>query len=102
MHVHRGKSRGGFSTKVHVGVDGLGNPVRFLLIAGQCHDQTQAPALVKDLDCEFFLADKGYDTKDFLDSLKDRCAVAQQSQSGESTTSIFIGRDIRCSVSSTR
>ena len=57
---------------MHVGVDALGNPVRFLLTAGQCHDQTQAPALVKDLDFEYFLGDKGYDAKDFLDGLQER------------------------------
>lgn len=46
--------------------------MRFLLTAGQCHDQTQAEELVKDLVFEFFLADKGYDAKDFLDSLIER------------------------------
>ncbi len=29
-----GRSRGGFSTKIHVAVDGLGNPLRFRLSAG--------------------------------------------------------------------
>ena len=27
-----GRSRGGFSTKIHVSVDGLGNPLRFILL----------------------------------------------------------------------
>ena len=35
-----GRSRGGFSTKVHVSVDGLGNPLRFILTGGQQHDIT--------------------------------------------------------------
>jgi len=30
-----GRSRGGFSTKIHVNVDALGNPLRYLLTAGQ-------------------------------------------------------------------
>ena len=30
-----GRSRGGFSTKIHVSVDGLGNPLRFILTGGQ-------------------------------------------------------------------
>ena len=40
-----GRSRGGFSTKVHVSVDALGNPLRFILTGGQQHDITQAPML---------------------------------------------------------
>jgi transposase len=43
-----GRSRGGFSTKIHIGVDALGNPLRFILTAGQRHDITQAEALLAD------------------------------------------------------
>lgn len=50
-------------------MDALGNPLRFLLTAGQSHDQTQAAELVKDFQFEVFLADKGYDSKEFLDGL---------------------------------
>ena len=41
-----GRSRGGFSTKIHITVDGLGNPLRLRLTAGQTHESTQAQALV--------------------------------------------------------
>ena len=41
-----GRSRGGFSTKIHVSVDGLGNPLRFILTGGQQHDITQAEELI--------------------------------------------------------
>lgn len=41
-----GRSRGGFSTKVHASVDALGNPLRFILTAGQEADITQAEALI--------------------------------------------------------
>ena len=61
-----GRSRGGFSTKIHVSVDGLGNPLRFILTAGQRHDITQAEALVIDLDFEHLIADKSYDADDFI------------------------------------
>jgi hypothetical protein len=44
-----GRGRGGFSTKIHVSVDALGNPLRFRLTGGQRHDITQAEALVADL-----------------------------------------------------
>ncbi|MEZ4615577.1 MAG: IS5 family transposase [Caldilineaceae bacterium] len=39
--------RGGFSTKVHLLVDALGNGLRFLLTGGQRHDITQADALIR-------------------------------------------------------
>ena len=37
-----GRSRGGFSAKIHVSVDGLGSPLRFTLTGGQRYDITQA------------------------------------------------------------
>lgn len=61
-----GRSKGGFSTKIHVSVDGLGNPLRFILTAGQRNDITQAEALIVDLDFERLIADKGYDADDFI------------------------------------
>ena len=61
-----GRSRGGFSTKVHTSVDALGNPLRFRLTAGQRHDITQAEALVIDLESEHVIADRSYDSDDFV------------------------------------
>ena len=61
-----GRSVGGFSTKIHVCVDALGNPLRFILTAGQRNDITQAEALIIDLDFERLIADKGYDADDFI------------------------------------
>ena len=61
-----GRSRGGFSTKVHTSVDALGNPLRLTLTAGQRHDITQAEALVIDLESEFVIADRSYDSDDFV------------------------------------
>jgi transposase len=40
-----GRSRGGFSTKLHLSADGLGNALRLRLTAGQASDIKQAPAL---------------------------------------------------------
>lgn len=62
-----GRSRGGFSTKVHVTVDGLGNPLRFRLTAGQAHDITQAEALIDGLEFERIIADRGYAAQAFVD-----------------------------------
>jgi len=61
-----GRSKGGFSTKIHVSVDGLGNPLRFILTAGQRNDITQAEALIIDFDFKRLIADKGYDADDFI------------------------------------
>ncbi len=42
-----GRSRGGFSSKIHAAVDALGNPLRFCLSPGQAHDINQARELVE-------------------------------------------------------
>ncbi len=61
-----GRSRGGFSTKIHVTVDGLGNPLRLRLTAGQRHDMVQAHDMIVDLDFDYLLADRGYAATDFI------------------------------------
>ena len=60
-----GRSRGGFSTKIHITVDALGNPLRFKLTAGQHNDITQAETLVEGFDSDYVIADKGYDADHF-------------------------------------
>lgn len=62
-----GRSRGGFSTKIHVTVDGLGNPLRFSLTAGQEADLGQAVALVAGLPFERIIADRSYAAQAFYD-----------------------------------
>ncbi|WP_375333832.1 transposase [Candidatus Tisiphia endosymbiont of Xenochironomus xenolabis] len=42
-----GRSKGGFSTKIHALVDALGNPLKFILTAGQRNDITQLKILLK-------------------------------------------------------
>ncbi len=44
-----GRSRGGLTSKVHIAVDGLGNPLRFILTGGQVGDVTQAEELIADV-----------------------------------------------------
>ena len=56
-------------------VDGLGNPLRFELTAGQRHDSTQAEALIVDFAAEHVIGDKGYDAAAFLQCILDRGAV---------------------------
>ena len=66
-----GRSRGGFSTKIHVNVDALGNPLRFTLTAGQCHDITQAEALIAGYESEYVIADTSYDADAFRQTIRD-------------------------------
>jgi transposase len=71
-----GRSRGGFSTKIHIAADALGNALRFLLTGGERNDITQAASLVKDLSATYVIADKGYDSEAFVSHLKGRGAEA--------------------------
>jgi transposase len=41
-----GRSRGGFTTKIHLRCEGYGKPVTFTLTGGQVHDSRQVTALV--------------------------------------------------------
>lgn len=65
-----GRSRGGFSTKLHVACDGLGKPVKFILTPGQDHDVTQGPALIAGSDAKKIIADKGYDSDALIAEIK--------------------------------
>jgi len=50
-------------------VDGLGNPLRVCLPAGQRHDSTQAQALLEGFGFERLIADRGYAAADFVEYL---------------------------------
>jgi hypothetical protein len=47
-----GRSRGGLTTKIHMLCDGLGRPLRFMLTAGQRHDNLTAKALLEGFKAE--------------------------------------------------
>src|SRR5437016_4407856 len=61
-----GRSRGGLSTKIHMAVDALGNPLRWQLTGGEVHDITQASELLAGFAAEQVIADKGYDSSAFI------------------------------------
>jgi len=69
-----GRSRGGFTTKIHANVDGLGNPLRFILTGGQRHDITQAEELIADLEFERVIADRSYDADGFIQVILEKQA----------------------------
>ena len=52
-------------------MDGLGNPLRFILTGGQEHDATQGDALIAGYEGERVIADKGYDSQRFRQSILD-------------------------------
>ena len=56
-----GRSKGWLSTKIHAMVDSLGNPLAFLLTAGQAHDLEGADALLPQMQADTLLADKAFD-----------------------------------------
>ena len=67
-----GRSRGGFSSKIHITVDGLGHALRFLLSPGQAHDINKAEELVKGFAFQRVIADRGYAAQPFVDSLLEK------------------------------
>ena len=67
-----GRSKGGFTTKIHALVDGLGNPIKFILTEGNRHDVTQAAELIKEQRNTTVLADKGYDSQELIDTLENQ------------------------------
>lgn len=71
-----GRSKGGFTTKIHALVDGLGNPIKFILTGGHRNDITQAVELLKEQHDTVVLADKGYDSKELVDTLESQGCTA--------------------------
>ena len=60
-----GMSRGGRNTKIHTLVDGLGNPLAFMLSSGGDHDSVHAVPLLQQINIEGsnILGDKAYGAK---------------------------------------
>lgn len=64
-----GRSKGGFTTKIHTLVDALGNPLRFILTPGQASEIKQGPKLIENIKDAHVLADKAFDCDKFLDQI---------------------------------
>jgi transposase len=71
-----GRSRGGFTTKIHALTDALGNPLKFILTGGQASDIGQADQLLEGIDADAVLGDKGYDADRFVQTLAARGVIA--------------------------
>ena len=57
-----GRSRGGFSSKIHLLCDAQGLPLQFILTGGERHDLSQAESLLAPFNFDAVIADKGYDS----------------------------------------
>lgn len=65
-----GRSKGGFSTKIHAKVDSLGNPLKIIITPGQRSEITQAEKLLEGSQDSNVLADKGYDCDKLRSQIK--------------------------------
>ena len=72
-----GHTKGGLNTKLHALVDGLGNPVAFLLSPGNDNDSAHAIELMSmtDIAGSNLLGDKAYGTKEILASIEEHGAT---------------------------
>ena len=68
-----GRSRGGFSTKIHIAVDGLGNPLHFMLTANGTTSLVEA--LIDGYNSEYVIADTSYDSMAFIESITKGCGA---------------------------
>ncbi len=50
-------------------MDALGNPVRLLLTAGQASEYGQANALIDGFKTDYVVADRGYDSDEFIETI---------------------------------
>ena len=71
-----GRSRGGFSTKIHLSVSGLGLPVEIRLTPGQKADVTQAEPLLEGYSPAAVIADKAYDSDALVKTVETKGAEA--------------------------
>ena len=71
-----GRSKGGFSCKVHALCDALGMPIKFTLTGGQEAECRQAIPLLENVKALAVLADKGYDTNELRGWLKEQRIIA--------------------------
>lgn len=57
-----GRSRGGFTTKIHTLTEALGNPLKFIVAPGQSSDIAYANELIGSIKGEYGIGDRGYDS----------------------------------------
>jgi len=72
-----GRTRGGFTTKLHLSLSEDWVPLRWILTAGNRNDITQAPALIEGMPSyESVIGDKAYDSDAFREAIVSAGGVA--------------------------
>jgi len=71
-----GRSKGGFTTKIHACVDALGNPLRFVLTPGQSSEIKQALELIKGFHHANVLGDKAFDCDEFIQQIESQQCIS--------------------------
>jgi transposase len=67
-----GRSRGGFSTKIHAVVDTQGRPLHIEITPGQQHESTVAERLLEHAEGKTVIADTGYDSDAIRSAVRQR------------------------------
>ena len=67
-----GRSKGGFTTKIHAMVDALGNPLKFILTGGNRNEIIKAEELIENIHNTNVIADKAYDSDKFRQKIKEQ------------------------------
>lgn len=67
-----GRSRGGFSTKIHAVVDTKGRPLHIEITPGQQHESTVAQQLLEHAEGKAVIADTGYDSDAIRSAVRQR------------------------------
>jgi transposase len=89
-----GRSRGGFSTKIHLKTDFGGLPIAFHLTAGQASDSRHFPILLDlgpDIAPRAAIGDKGYDSKANREAARSRgiCPVIPTKTNAKNRPAFF-------------
>jgi transposase len=64
------------SSKIHALVEGMGQLIRFAITGGEIADITQAQALLVGSSADTVVADKGYDSDELVDFIREGEAAA--------------------------
>jgi transposase len=67
-----GRSRGGFSSKIHAVTTTKGKPLHITLTPGQQHDSTEAEGLIAHATGKALIADAGYDSDAIVGAIRHR------------------------------
>ena len=70
-----GRSKGGFTSKIHAKVDALGNPLKFIVTPGQESDFCQADHMLENTSSAYVLCDRGYDSDNFRSKIKQQKCI---------------------------